>query len=174
MTLLSADTDHSFWVPQLAGKTDLIPNRRNEMWIEPHHVGHYVGQCAQYCGTQHAKMLLNVMVDSQADFQRWVRQQKSPAVVSNQVAAGRKALEANACINCHTITGTVANGKFGPDLTHLMSRTTIGAGAAPNTEGNLLLWVSDPGAIKPGCLMPAMQLDQQDVKAIIAYLMTLH
>ena len=89
ITLLSADTDHSFWVPQLAGKTDLIPNRKNEMWIEPHEVGTYVGQCAQYCGTQHAKMLLSVMVDSPEDFQRWIEQQKAPAVVSEQVAQGR-------------------------------------------------------------------------------------
>ena len=84
--LLSADTDHSFWVPQLAGKIDLIPNRRNEMWIDPHDVGHYVGQCAQYCGTQHAKMLLNVMVDSPEDFAKWTQQQKTPAVMSDQVA----------------------------------------------------------------------------------------
>ena len=173
ITLLSADTDHSFWVPQLAGKTDLIPNRQNETWIEPHEVGLYVGQCAQYCGTQHAKMLLNVMVDSPGDFQKWVQQQKSPAVVSDRVAAGRKEFEENACANCHTITGTTANGKFGPDLTHLMSRTTIAAGAVQNNETNLLLWVTEPGAIKPGCLMPAMQLDQQNVKDVVAYLMSL-
>lgn len=173
ITLLSADTDHSFWVPQLAGKTDLIPNRRNETWIEPHEVGHYVGQCAQYCGTQHAKMLLNVMVDSKDDFRKWVEHQKSPAVESDLVAAGRKEFETNACANCHTIAGTLANGKFGPDLTHLMSRTTIAAGAAPNDEKNLLLWVTEPSAIKPGCLMPAMQLDQQRVKEVVAYLMSL-
>jgi len=171
--LLSADTDHSFWVPQLAGKIDLIPNRRNEMWVDPHDVGHYVGQCAQYCGTQHAKMLLNVMVDSPEDFAKWAQQQKAPAVMTGQVIAGRKVFEANACMNCHTITGTIANGKFGPDLTHLMSRTTIAAGAAPNTPENLLLWVRDPDAIKPGCLMPAMQLDEQDLKPLVAYLMSL-
>jgi len=172
--LLSADTDHSFWVPQLAGKIDLIPNRRNEMWIEPHDVGHYVGQCAQYCGIQHAKMLLNVFVDTPEDFQKWVQQQQAPAVTSEQVAAGRKVFETNACMNCHTITGTMARGRFGPDLTHLMSRTTIAAGAAPNTQDNLTLWVKDPDAIKPGCLMPAMQLDEQDVTSLVAYLMSLH
>src|SRR5271166_1956367 len=131
ITLLSADTDHSFWVPRLAGKTDLIPNRRNEMWIEPHDVGHYLGQCAQYCGVQHAKMLLNVMVDSPEDFQKWVEQQKAPAVTSDQVAAGRRVYQNNACVNCHTIAGTDSKGTFGPDLTHLMSRTTIASGAAP-------------------------------------------
>ncbi|MGC2110439.1 MAG: c-type cytochrome, partial [Candidatus Korobacteraceae bacterium] len=128
---------------------------------------------AQYCGTQHAKMLLSVMVDSPQDFQRWVQQQKSPAVVSDQVADGRRVFEANACVNCHTIAGTIANGKFGPDLTHLMSRTTIAAGAAPNTEANLKLWVQEPDAIKPGCLMPAMQLDEPDVNKLVAYLMSL-
>ncbi len=174
LTLLSADTDHSFWVPQLAGKTDLIPNRQNEMWVDPHEAGTYVGQCAQYCGVEHAKMLLTVMVQSPQEFQRWVQQQKSPAVVSDQVAAGRRVFEANACVNCHTIAGTEANGKFGPDLTHLMSRTTIAAGAAPNTEANLRQWVQEPDAIKPGCLMPAMQLDKPDVDALVAYLMTLH
>ena len=171
--LLSADTDHSFWVPQLAGKTDLIPNHPNEMWVDPHDVGTYVGQCAQYCGTQHAKMLLTVMVQSPEDFQSWVQQQRGPAVMSDQVANGRRVFEANACVNCHTIAGTVANGKFGPDLTHLMSRTTIAAGAAPNTEENLKLWVKEPDAIKPGCLMPAMQLEPRDVDALVAYLVNL-
>jgi len=173
IVLLSADTDHSFWVPKLAGKTDLIPNRRNEMWIDPHDVGHYLGQCAQYCGVQHAKMLLNVMVDSPEDFQKWVANQKAPAVESEQVAAGRRVYENNACVNCHTIAGTDSKGTFAPDLTHLMSRTTIASGAAPNDEKNLRLWVEDPDAIKPGCLMPAMQLNQQDINALVAYLMTL-
>jgi cytochrome c oxidase subunit 2 len=143
------------------------------MWIEPHNVGHYVGQCAEYCGTQHAKMLLNVMVDSPADFQNWVQAEKTPAVMSEQAAAGRKVFEGNACMNCHTIRGTPANGKFGPDLTHLMSRGTIASGAATNTEENLTLWVKDPDAIKPGCLMPAMQLDDQDLKSLVTYLRTL-
>ena len=172
--LLSADTDHSFWVPQLAGKIDLIPNRRNEMWIDPHDLGHYVGQCAQYCGTQHAKMLLNVFVDTPEDFQKWVEQQKAPAMMSDSVAEGRRIFETNACMNCHTIAGTISKGKFGPDLTHLMSRTTIASGVAPNDEKDLTLWVKDPDSLKPGCLMPAMQLDEQNLKPLIAYLMSLH
>jgi len=172
--LLSADTDHSFWVPQLAGKTDLIPNRKNEMWIEPHETGTYVGQCAQYCGTQHAKMLLSVVVQSPDDFQRWVGEQKVPAATYPQVGEGRRVFEANACMSCHTIAGTTANGRFGPDLTHLMSRSTIASGAAPNDEANLRLWVKTPDAIKPGCLMPAMQLNDHDVDALVAYLMSLH
>jgi cytochrome c oxidase subunit II len=173
IVLLSADTDHSFWVPQLAGKTDLIPNRRNEMWIEPHQVGTFLGQCGQYCGTQHAKMLLSVVVQSPEDFERWVQQQKAPAAMVANVAEGRRVFETNACMNCHTIAGTVANGKFGPDLTHLMSRKTIASGAASNDEKNLRLWVQDPDAIKPGCLMPAMQLDDHDLNSLVAYLMSL-
>ena len=149
--LLSADTDHSFWVPQLAGKTDLIPNRPNEMWIEPHDTGVYVGQCAQYCGVQHAKMLLRVIVESPEDFQKWVAAQKNPAVHSDNVAHGREVFETNACVNCHTVAGTNAHGKFGPDLTHLMSRETIASGAATNTRENLRAWVKNPDDIKPGC-----------------------
>jgi len=174
ITLLSADTDHSFWVPQLAGKTDLIPNRRNEIWIDPHEAGTYVGQCAQYCGTQHAKMLLTVDVQSQDDFERWAQQQKNPATVSNEVTSGRHVFETTACVNCHTVAGTVAKGKFGPDLTHLMSRTTIAAGAALNNRENLRLWIKDPNAIKPGALMPAMQLSDPEVDAVTEYLQSLH
>jgi cytochrome c oxidase subunit 2 len=118
-------------------------------------------------------MLLSVMVDTPEDFQRWVQQQKSPAVMSEQAAAGRRVFEANACVNCHVIAGTVANGKFGPDLTHLMSRTTIASGAAPNNEENLKQWVKDPDSIKPGCLMPAMQLDEKDLNLVVAYLTSL-
>ena len=134
---LSADTDHSFWVPQLAGKTDLIPNRINSIWIDPHETGMFLGQCAQYCGTQHAKMLLRVYVDSPEQFAAWVSAQKQPASVSDSVAAGRKIFETTACVNCHTISGTIANGRFGPDLTHLMGRDTIASGAASNTRENL-------------------------------------
>ena len=159
--LLSADTDHSFWVPRLAGKTDMIPNRVNTMWIDPHEAGLYLGQCAQYCGTQHAKMLLRVYVQPREEFDRWIQAQQQPAQVSDAVAEGRRVFEKTACINCHTVAGTSANGRFGPDLTHLMSRDTIAAGAAPNTPENLRLWIKDPGAIKPGCLMPAMGLNDQ-------------
>ena len=171
--LLSADTDHSFWVPQLAGKTDLIPNRTNAIWIDPHTTGMYLGQCAQYCGTQHAKMLLRVYVDSPEDFARWIASEKQPAISSDSVAAGRRIFEQTSCINCHAISGTVANGRFGPDLTHLMSRDTIASGAAPNTRENLKLWIQQPDAIKPGSLMPAMNLSPQDLEAVTAYLESL-
>jgi cytochrome c oxidase subunit II len=171
--LLSADTDHSFWVPQLAGKTDLIPNRDNGTWIDPHQAGIYLGQCAQYCGTQHAKMLLRVYVDSEDQFKQWAHDEAKPAQVSDVVSEGRRIFETTACINCHSISGTVADGRFGPDLTHLMSRETIAAGAASNTHENLRNWIHDPDSIKPGSLMPAMNLTDQDLNALTAYLETL-
>jgi cytochrome c oxidase subunit 2 len=171
--LLSADTDHSFWVPQLAGKTDLIPNRNNSMWIEPHATGMYIGQCAQYCGTQHALMLLRVYVDTPEDFARWVAAQKQPAVSDDSVAKGRRIFEQTACINCHAVSGTAANGVFGPDLTHLMSRDTIASGAVKNTRDNLKQWIRNPDSLKPGSLMPAMNLSAQDLDDLTAYLETL-
>jgi len=173
LTLLSADTDHSFWVPQLAGKTDLIPNRVNHMWMDPYQTGIFLGQCAQYCGTQHAKMLLRVYVDTPDEFDVWVRAQLQPAVQDDVVSAGRRVFESTACINCHAIRGTVDDGRFGPDLTHLMSRQTIASGAAENTKANLRLWVQSPDAIKPGSLMPAMQLRNADLEALVDYLETL-
>ena len=173
LQLLSADTDHSFWIPELAGKTDLVPNHPNRMWMDPEQAGTFVGQCAQYCGTQHAKMLLRVSVDTPEDFAEWVREQQQPAVANERVAAGERVFETTACINCHSINGTVANGRFGPDLTHLMSRTTIAAGAALNTPENLRLWIQNPDAIKRGSLMPAMQLSNSDLDALMGYLETL-
>lgn len=171
--LLSADTDHSFWVPKLAGKVDLIPNHPNEMWIEPHETGVYVGQCAQYCGVQHAKMLLRVIVDSPEDFQKWAAAQKDPAAQAGNVEHGRQVFETTACVNCHTVAGTNAKGKFGPDLTHLMSRETIASGAAANSRENLRAWIKDPDTIKPGALMPAMQMSEADIDAVTDYMRTL-
>jgi cytochrome c oxidase subunit II len=173
LQLLSADTDHSFWIPELAGKTDLIPNHPNRMWMDPEHTGIFVGQCAQYCGTQHAKMLLRVSVDSPEDFAKWVREQRQPAVADERVTVGKRVFETTACINCHSVAGTVANGRFGPDLTHLMSRSTIAAGAVLNTPENLRLWIQNPDAIKHGSLMPAMKLSDSDLDALVGYLETL-
>jgi cytochrome c oxidase subunit 2 len=174
LKLLSADTDHSFWVPELAVKTDLIPNRVNEMWLDPPRPGIYLGQCAQYCGMQHAKMLLRVSVDRPADFAAWVGSQQQAAVKDAGASAGKRVFETTACINCHAVSGTAANGRFGPDLTHLMSRSTLASGAAENTPANLRLWIQNPDAIKPGSLMPAMKLSDADLNAVTAYLETLH
>jgi cytochrome c oxidase subunit 2 len=214
--LTSADVMHSFWVPQLAGKTDLLPNRVNEMWIDPQKTGVYVGQCAQFCGTEHARMLLRVYVDTPDQFQQWIAQQQKPQteiasgaeagiampnqgatggqhrVAANSPATrmepaaqplgepqavtahdGQLVFEQQACINCHTVRGTVANGRFGPDLTHLMSRATLASGAMPNTAENLKAWIDDPNTFKPGCLMPAMHLTDRQNAQITAYLLTL-
>jgi cytochrome c oxidase subunit II len=173
--LTSADVVHSFWVPELAGKTDLIPNRINELWISPEAPGLYKGQCAQFCGAEHALMLLRVYADTPADFEAWIHQQQSPAVATQSDAAvrGRKQFEAQACINCHTVNGTVANGRFGPDLTHLMSRETLASGAMPNTAENLAKWIDDPDTFKHGSLMPSMHLTKSQIDQITAYLVTL-
>src|SRR3984885_7735459 len=170
LTLLSADTDHSFWVPRLAGKMDLIPNHPNRLWIDPHQTGLYLGQCSQYCGGQHAKMLLRVYVQTRAEFDAWVRQQSQPAVVNETSSEGRHIFETTSCVNCHTIDGTAANGRFGPDLTHLMSRDTIASGATLNTPENLRAWIHDPNVLKPGCLMPAMGLSDPQLDAVTAYM----
>jgi cytochrome c oxidase subunit II len=179
LRLLSADVDHSFWVPQLAGKTDLIPNHPNELWMDPSQPGLYVGQCAQFCGVEHTKMLLRVYVDTPDQFAAWVANQQRPApqetnVVQDSAAAGRKVFESQACVNCHTVAGTPAHGTFGPDLTHLMSRATLASGAALNTPENLRAWIADPNTFKPGALMPAMQLSDRDTDLVVAYLETLH
>jgi cytochrome c oxidase subunit 2 len=173
LTLLSADTDHSFWVPRLAGKTDLIPNHPNTTWMDPRETGLYLGQCAQYCGTQHAKMLLRVYVQTRDEFDRWIQEQSRPAQVSGTISEGQKLFERTACVNCHTVAGTAAVGRFGPDLTHLMSRDTIAAGAASNTPENLRQWIKDPSVFKPGSKMPAMGLSDPELDAVTAYLETL-
>jgi cytochrome c oxidase subunit II len=174
LRLLSADVDHSFWIPQLGGKTDLIPNHPNQMWMDPRHTGLYLGQCAQFCGVEHALMLLRVYVDTPDQFSAWVKNQQRPGVQDEKVAAGRHIFETQACMNCHTVTGTVAKGTFGPDLTHLMSRATIASGAATNTPDNLRVWIKDPATFKPGSLMPAMQLSDGQINELVAYLSTLH
>lgn len=173
MKLTSADVIHSFWVPRLAGKVDLLPNRINELWMDPHTPGLYVGQCAQFCGVQHAKMLLRVYVDTPEQFAAWVKQEQQPGVQDPTVAAGRHEFESQACMNCHAIAGTAAHGQFGPDLTHLASRKTIASGAADNTTENLERWIDDPDLIKEGSLMPSMHLTPEQVREVTAYLNTL-
>ncbi|HEX3472320.1 MAG TPA: cytochrome c oxidase subunit II [Silvibacterium sp.] len=173
LDLLSADVNHSFWVPQLAGKIDLIPNHPNDMWIDPLYPGLYVGQCAQFCGVQHAKMLLRVYVDTPEQFAAWASNQAKPGVQDPAVAAGRRVFETEACMNCHTVIGTAATGRFGPDLTHLMSRDTLASGAMLNTKENLRQWIKNPDSFKPGSLMPAMQLSNDQLDQVTAYLATL-
>ncbi len=173
LTMSSADVDHSFWVPRLAGKMDLIPNKVNTMWIDPQKPGLYLGQCAQYCGVQHAKMLIRVYADTPQQFAAWVANQQRPAVQDPAVAEGRDVFMHNACISCHTINGTVATGRFGPNLTHVGSRDTIASGSVANNPANLRRFIEDPANFKPGALMPPMHLDSHDLDVVTAYLTSL-
>jgi len=173
LTLKSADVCHSFWVPRLAGKTDLIPGRTNQLWFQTSQQGLFLGQCAEYCGTQHAHMLLRVNVDSPEEFQNWLNAQRKPAVDDAAARAGRDVFLGQSCVNCHRVTGTSANGTYAPDLTHLMSRQTLASGMVPNTREELRKWVKNPLQTKQGCLMPAFGLSEQQVDLIVNYLMTL-
>lgn len=173
LRLESADVCHSFWVPQLAGKTDLIPGQTNEMWLEAPEPGLYVGQCAEYCGTQHAGMLLRVIVETPDDFDRWLAHEAEAAADEPAARAACDVFLGQSCVNCHRVRGTPAAGGYAPDLTHLMSRQTLGAGVLENRAENLERWVRDPQAIKPGCLMPDFKLSDADRRQIVAYLLTL-
>jgi cytochrome c oxidase subunit 2 len=171
LELSSADVAHSFWVPQLSGKVDLIPNRLNYMWIDPRETGVYVGNCAEYCGNQHANMLLRVVAEDRPAFEAWAQKQKSAA--PNEASAGRAVFESLSCVNCHVIRGTPAIGKFGPDLTHLASRSTIAAGMMTNTPEHLKTWINDPQQVKPGSFMPSMKLADKQLDQVVSYLGTL-
>ncbi|MFL6350939.1 MAG: cytochrome c oxidase subunit II [Bryobacteraceae bacterium] len=173
LRLESMDVIHSFWVPQLSGKTDLIPNRINYMWIDPREPGIYVGNCAEYCGTQHANMLIRVVAEAPNDFHTWAARQQKTAVQDAQLSAAEALFETLACVNCHTIKGTPAIGRFGPDLTHLMSRQTLAAGVLANTPQNIRSWVNDPQGAKPGCFMPSMKLTGEQLDQVVSYLQSL-
>jgi len=172
LELESADVIHSWWVPRLAGKTDLVPARTNVTWFEARRPGLYLGQCAEYCGTQHANMLLRVTAVPPDDFRTWLEHQAKPAVVDPAVDEGRRLFAAFACLNCHVIDG-VSAGMFGPNLTHLASRETIGSGIVPLTRDNLRAWIADPQTIKIGCNMPSLKLTDDELDLITDYLMTL-
>jgi cytochrome c oxidase subunit 2 len=173
LTLKSADVCHSFWVPRLAGKTDLIPGRVNYMWFQTSQQGLFLGKCAEYCGTQHAHMLLRVNVESPAAFQNWLENEKQPAMEAPAARAGKDVFLSLSCVNCHRVRGTSARGTYAPDLTHLMSRQTLAAGMVGNTQDQLRKWLTDPQETKSGCLMPAFGLSEQQVDLLVSYLMTL-
>lgn len=175
LTLQSADVCHSFWVPRLAGKIDLIPGRTTRLWFQSDTPGLYLGQCAEYCGTQHANMLLRVVVEKKEEFDVWLNQQKKLASVpaDPETKQGREVFLQTSCVNCHRVRGTLAKGTFGPDLTHLMSRQTLASGMVDNKARDLLQWVEDPQKIKPGCLMPAMKLSERDLDLVVRYLRSL-
>ena len=173
--LESQDVIHSFWVPRLHGKLDLTPGYRNVLWLRADSAGVYRGQCAEFCGHQHAKMGLTVVAHPRAEFDAWMENQLQPArePVTEEQARGREVFLSAPCLMCHTIRGTPAGGKLAPDLTHLASRGTIGAGTLPNTRGNLGGWILDPHSIKPGVKMPANPLSSAELHALLSYLESL-
>jgi cytochrome c oxidase subunit 2 len=173
--LSSRDVIHSFWVPNLIGKRDLIPGYTSSIFLDADRPGVYRAQCAEFCGAEHAKMALVVVVHPRADFASWLAGQRKPATEPNDSSAkqGERVFLAGACSSCHSITGTEAYGTLGPDLTHLASRRTIGAGTLMNTRGNLAGWVVDPQSLKPGVRMPSNQLAAKDLLALLDYLQTL-
>jgi cytochrome c oxidase subunit II len=173
MTLDSADVVHGWWVPQLNGKRWVVPNHQNTMWIQPTSLGTYLGNCTVYCGEQHANMLIRVVVEPPEDFDKWIAAQKAPAANDPSIEQGKKEFIENSCGTCHRIAGTAANGVFGPDLTHYMSRQTLGSGVADNNDANLRSWLRDPQVLKPGCRMPNMKLDDKELDLVLAYLKTL-
>jgi cytochrome c oxidase subunit 2 len=173
--LVGADVIHSFWIPQLSGKTDVIPGQINRMWLEARKAGAYYGQCTEYCGVQHANMKMLLIAQPSGDFRAWWNRQlqlaSAPADPDAQLGQTQFVVH---CGSCHTVRGTDAGGAFGPDLSHLMTRKTVAAGTLPNTTGNLMGWIADPQSIKPGCLMPAPALSGPELTDIRAYLQTLN
>jgi cytochrome c oxidase subunit 2 len=171
----SEDVIHSFWVPQLAPKIDMIPGRTNSIVVTATRSGRYRGQCAEFCGLQHANMAFFVVAQPPDDFAAWLANQARPAVTpTGAEAAGEDLFVSSSCSGCHTIRGTDANATLGPDLTHLASRDTLAAGTLENTPENLEAWITDPQAFKPGAVMPPSPLSADQVRRIVAYLETLH
>ena len=172
IALMSSDVIHSFWVPQLHGKLDLIPGRVNRFWIEADSAGQYRGECAEFCGPQHAHMDFTVVAMPRADFSRWAaaQQQSARPPVNSVALAGRRAFQSAGCASCHTVNGDGAVGRVGPDLTHFASRLTIGAGMLPNTRGYLAGWVVGAQHIKPGIAMPNVPLSGEELQTVLAYL----
>jgi cytochrome c oxidase subunit II len=173
--LESTDVIHSFWVPGLQGKTDMIPGRTNLTWLQADAPGRWRGQCAEFCGVQHAKMALVVVAEPQADFDAWLERQRAPAAPPADSAgrADEAAFLASGCVLCHAVRGTPARGELGPDLTHVGGRLTLAGGVLPNGVGHLAGWIADPQSIKPGSRMPAVPLTAAELHAIVRYLASL-
>ena len=171
----ASDVIHSFWVPGLQGKTDMIPGRTNVTWLEADAPGEWRGQCAEFCGVQHAKMALVVVAEPEAEFDVWLERQIAPADAPADSAsrADEATFLASGCVLCHAVRGTPAAARLGPDLTHVGSRRTLAAGELPNTEGHLAGWIADPQSVKPGSRMPAVPLTPQELHAITRYLRSL-
>ena len=173
--LTSPDVIHSFWVPSLHGKMDLIPGRENHLRIAVDRPGTWRGQCAEYCGLQHAHMALLVVAEPREAFEAWRERQLRPAPepTGEQERRGREAFLSGPCMMCHAIRGTEAAAVAGPDLTHVASRETLAAGMLPNTSDHLAAWIANAQEIKPGSRMPSMAIEAADLEALLAYLETL-
>ena len=173
--LKSRDVIHSFWVANLNGKTDVIPGRTTRTWIQADAPGTWRGRCAEYCGLQHAHMGFTVTAHSPEDFEQWLVRQREPAPEPTDALAmrGRDVFLGGPCVMCHTVRGTLALSRIGPDLTHIASRKTLASGTMPNTRGHLAGWILDPQAIKPGTRMPPTNLGSEDLHALLSYLETL-
>lgn len=169
----TADVIHSFWIPTLGDKIDLIPGQINETWLEADQPGVYRGQCSEYCGRQHAHMAITVVADTPKDFEAWRAAQSRPAKQPPSTLAAAQTLFVARCGACHTVRGANAGGILGPDLTHLMSRRNIAANTLPNTIANLSGWIADPQTIKPGAKMPVLELSAPELATIRQYLETL-
>ena len=168
----SVDVIHDFWIPELGPKIDAVPGHPNHLWINAGKKGVFLGACAEFCGVQHANMRIRVVAESEEEFKQWEQQQlKIPPTPGYGLAGeGAKLFQEKACMNCHTINGTAAAARIGPNLTHLADRQTIGAGVLTNTPENLSKWLTDPQKYKQGSLMPNMKLSPEEVDAIVAYL----
>ena len=175
LEISSVDVIHSFWIPQLNGKTDAFPNRVNHSWIKADNPGTFYGQCAELCGPSHANMRAVVVALNSEEFDAWAKNQQTDAVAptSPEAQTGQQALLVGACIGCHTINGTAAAGKVGPNLTHVASRSSIAGGLFPLSEGNIRRWLKNPPALKEGSLMPNLNLSDAEIEALTAYLMSL-
>lgn len=172
--LVSRDVIHSFWVPNLIGKKDMIPSRDNFIDVRAKKKGRFRGQCAEFCGVQHAQMAMFVNVVSSKDFKTWMTQQKKPAFIESEelVSKGSKVFKESSCIKCHNIRGIIESPKpvDGPDLTHLTSRKTIASGTIPNNLGHLSGWILDPQSAKPGALMPETKIESKDFNILLRFL----
>jgi cytochrome c oxidase subunit 2 len=175
VSLVAADVIHTFWVPNLHGKKDMIPGRDTTIEFRADHAGTYRGQCAEFCGYEHALMAFSVVAEPPAEYAAWAAHQSQPAPTPTDTASGRgqQIFLKGTCAKCHTIQGTGANGTLGPDLTHLASRQTIAAGTLANNRGNLAGWIVDPRTLKPAALMPPSRLPPDDLQALLVYLDTL-
>jgi len=173
LRLQSDNVIHAFWAPQLTAKRDMMPGRVNHITFTADRAGTYLGQCAEYCQDSHALMKFRVIVDSLEDFEKWAAHQKEGVPEAEAKSAGFEAFQGATCVACHAISGTSAQAAIGPNLTHVGSRTHIAAGVLGNNEANMRAWLKNPDAVKPGWKMPNLNLSDEQITTLVAYLQSL-